>query len=124
MNVVVLLHAAVAALAPTPAPAPTHDPPPPPPPPVVQVAPCSPTEGEQWLVDHESDGNVNARNPSGAFGLGQLMPGNRQRYGARLGVSPDTTNYCDQLNMMRDYVGDRYGSTANAVSHWRESGWY
>jgi hypothetical protein len=74
---------------------------------------------------HESGGRTNAQNPtSTAFGLGQLLIANREHYGKILGVSPNTTNYSDQLKMFRMYVSERYGNAANAQKFWQAHGWY
>jgi hypothetical protein len=80
---------------------------------------------EQFIVSHESSGDVHADNPtSSAFGLGQLLIGNRQKYAAQLGVSPDTTDYASQLAMMRAYIRDRYGSAEAAMQFWQQHHWY
>lgn len=81
---------------------------------------------EQWIVQHESGSQgVYADNPtSSAFGLGQLLLGNRQKYGAQLGYSANTTNYNEQLAMMRAYITDRYGSAEAAMRFWQAHGWY
>lgn len=80
---------------------------------------------ERWIIMHESGGRTSAQNPtSTAFGLGQLLIANRQHYGAILGVSPNTTNYNDQLSMFRMYVHDRYGNASNAQAFWESHGWY
>jgi hypothetical protein len=77
-----------------------------------------------WIIQHESGGDVNSRNPSGAFGLGQLMPGNRQKYAAEFGFDPDTTDPGQQTQMMDAYVRDRYGNYDNAIAFWRAHNWY
>jgi len=80
---------------------------------------------EQFLIGHESSGRTTAQNPtSSAFGLGQLIRSNRVKYGAELGVSPDTTNGAEQLAMMRRYIEDRYGTAEAAAQFWRQHGWY
>ncbi len=84
------------------------------------------TSAEQWIFDHESfGGSVTADNPvSTAFGIGQLLDYNREKYAARLGVSPDTTDFCAQLTMFRLYVNERYGSAESAKAFWIAHGWY
>lgn len=78
-----------------------------------------------WIIQHESGGDVNSRNPSGAFGLGQLMPGNRKQYASQLGISnPDTTDRGQQQAMMDAYVKDRYGSYDKALAFWKSHNWY
>lgn len=80
---------------------------------------------EAWIINRESGGRTTADNPtSTAFGLGQLLIANRQLYGGRLGVSPDTTDYDDQLAMFRMYVADRYGSAAAARRFWEINNHY
>ena len=82
---------------------------------------------EQWIIQHESGGNVNARNPSsGAFGLGQLNPssGTLQGIAKQLGFNPYTTDYNQQLEMFRTYVAQRYGNAQNAEAFWQAHGWY
>lgn len=80
---------------------------------------------EQWIIGKESSGNVNADNPtSSAFGLGQLLLSNRQSYGRQLGFNPNTTDYGQQLQMMRAYISDRYGSAEAAMRFWQAHGWY
>jgi tape measure domain-containing protein len=80
---------------------------------------------EKWIIMHESGGRTTAQNPtSTAFGLGQLLIANRKHYGAILGVSPNTTNYNDQLKMFRMYVADRYGNAANAQKFWEAHHYY
>jgi LysM repeat protein len=86
---------------------------------------AQPDTAESWIIERESGGSVHADNPtSSAFGLGQLLLSNRQHYASRLGVSADTTDYCDQLKMFRMYVADRYGSAESARSFWLSHSWY
>lgn len=83
------------------------------------------SSAERWIIMHESGGRTNAQNPtSSAFGLGQLIYANRAAYGARLGVSPNTTDYGAQLSMFRMYVRERYGTAENAQAFWQSHGWY
>lgn len=80
---------------------------------------------ENWIIGKESSGNVHADNPtSTAFGLGQLLISNRRTYAAKIGVSPDTTDYGAQLQMMRMYIKDRYGTAQAAMAFWQAHGWY
>lgn len=80
----------------------------------------------QWIIGKESSGRTTAQNPtSSAFGLGQLIRSNREKYAAALGISnPNTTNFDEQLAMMEAYVADRYGTPAEAVKFWKQHGWY
>jgi phage-related minor tail protein len=87
---------------------------------------------ERYIVAHESGGDVRANNPtSTAFGLGQLIEANRVAYARRLGFNvgreygdTGTTNYGQQLAMMRSYIKDRYGSSAAAYNYHVSHGVY
>lgn len=87
------------------------------------------SDAERWLIERESGGDVNAYNPvttdsGNAFGVGQLTTANRQRIGAALGIDPDTTDYNQQLAMMRYYIQERYGTPEAAMAFWQQNGWY
>jgi hypothetical protein len=70
---------------------------------------------------HLSEG-PHARNPrSTAFGLGQLLLGQRLRY---LGAGYATTDCARQLGAFRAYVRDRYGSAEAAMAFWLAHQWY
>jgi colicin import membrane protein len=80
------------------------------------------SEAEYWIIMRESGGRPTADNPvSTAFGLGQLLLANRQRY---LGASYDTTDCGLQLGAFRAYVADAYGSAEAAKAFWQANGWY
>jgi septal ring factor EnvC (AmiA/AmiB activator) len=77
---------------------------------------------ERWIIMHESGGDPTADNPtSTAFGLGQLLLGNRILY---LGVDYATTDCGKQLKAFRSYVRDRYGTAEAAKAFWQSHGWY
>jgi septal ring factor EnvC (AmiA/AmiB activator) len=77
---------------------------------------------EYWIIMRESSGFPTADNPtSTAFGLGQLLLGNRILY---LGPAYATTDCGRQLGAFRAYVGDRYGTAARAKAFWQANGWY
>jgi septal ring factor EnvC (AmiA/AmiB activator) len=77
---------------------------------------------ERWIILHESSGDPTADNPaSTAFGLGQLLLGNRILY---LGEDYATTDCGRQLWAFRAYVQDRYGTAARAKAFWQANGWY
>lgn len=77
---------------------------------------------ERFLIMHESSGRPTADNPtSTAFGLGQLLHGNRVRY---LGENHDTTDCGLQLQAFRGYVQDAYGDASAARGFWESNGWY
>jgi hypothetical protein len=64
---------------------------------------------EHWIIMRESSGYPTADNPaSTAFGLGQLLLGNRILY---LGEQYATTDCGRQLWAFRAYVCDRYGTS-------------
>jgi septal ring factor EnvC (AmiA/AmiB activator) len=77
---------------------------------------------EHWIIMRESSGFPTADNPtSTAFGLGQLLLGNRILY---LGREYATTDCGRQLWAFRAYVRDRYGTAERARAFWRANGWY
>ena len=77
---------------------------------------------ERWIILRESSGDPTADNPtSTAFGLGQLLLGNRILY---LGKDYATTDCGRQLWAFRAYVRDRYGTAGRAKAFWQANGWY
>jgi septal ring factor EnvC (AmiA/AmiB activator) len=77
---------------------------------------------ERWIIMHESGGYPTADNPtSTAFGLGQLLLGNRILY---LGTDYATIDCGKQMFAFRAYVHDRYGTAAAAQAFWQANGWY
>ena len=77
---------------------------------------------ERWIILHESGGDPTADNPtSTAFGLGQLLLGNRVLY---LGRDYATTDCGKQLWAFRAYVRDRYRTAERAKAFWQANGWY
>jgi septal ring factor EnvC (AmiA/AmiB activator) len=82
----------------------------------------STSSAERWIIMHESGGDPTADNPSStAFGLGQLLLGNRILY---LGQDYATTDCAKQLSAFRAYVRDRYGTAEAAQAFWQAHGWY
>jgi septal ring factor EnvC (AmiA/AmiB activator) len=80
------------------------------------------SSAEQWIIMHESGGDPTADNPtSTAFGLGQLLLGNRILY---LGDDYATTDCGKQLSAFRTYVRERYGTAERAQAFWQANGWY
>ena len=73
------------------------------------------------IVDHESDWNYKAVNPSsGAYGLFQALPGSKMS-----SVGSDwQTNPATQIKWGLNYVNDRYGSPCDAWSFWQANNWY
>jgi septal ring factor EnvC (AmiA/AmiB activator) len=82
----------------------------------------STSAAERWIIMHESSGDPTADNPSStAFGLGQLLLGNRILY---LGKDYATTDCGKQLAAFRTYVRERYGTAERAQAFWQANGWY
>jgi hypothetical protein len=77
---------------------------------------------ERWIIMRESSGYPTADNPtSTAFGLGQLLLGNRILY---LGQDYATTDCGRQLWAFRAYVRGRYRTAERAKAFWQANGWY
>ena len=85
------------------------------------VAPATQGVGESdalnALIARESGGNTNATNGQ-FYGICQLSPQAGARYGG------NSSDYNDQLNAMKSYINDRYGSAENAWAHSQATGWY
>jgi septal ring factor EnvC (AmiA/AmiB activator) len=74
------------------------------------------------IIMKESGGNPRADNPtSTAFGLGQLLIGNRQRL---IPENPDTVDCGLQYRAFKQYVMERYGSFEAALAFHQSHGWY
>ncbi|MFE2039968.1 transglycosylase SLT domain-containing protein [Streptomyces sp. NPDC059477] len=80
----------------------------------------------QWtcfsnIVDHESDWNYKAVNPSsGAYGLFQALPA-----GKYVSAGADwQTNPATQIKWGLSYMNERYGSPCDAWSFWQANNWY
>lgn len=73
------------------------------------------------IVDHESDWNYRAVNPSsGAYGLFQALPGSKMS-----SVGSDwQTNPATQIKWGLNYMNDRYGSPCGAWDFWQANRWY
>ncbi|MEU0173410.1 transglycosylase SLT domain-containing protein [Streptomyces massasporeus] len=73
------------------------------------------------IVDHESDWNYKAVNPSsGAYGMFQALPGSKMS-----SVGADwQTNPATQIKWGLNYMNDRYGSPCDAWSFWQANHWY
>ncbi|SMQ18621.1 Transglycosylase SLT domain-containing protein [Streptomyces sp. Ag82_O1-12] len=73
------------------------------------------------IVDHESDWNYKAVNPSsGAYGMFQALPGSKMS-----SVGADwQTNPATQIKWGLNYMNDRYGSPCEAWSFWQANNWY
>jgi Transglycosylase SLT domain len=74
------------------------------------------------VVNRESGGNPNARNPSsGAYGLGQFLGSTLSEYAKYGATSP---NPVKQIEAMGQYISDRYGTPTSAEQHEEDFGWY
>lgn len=70
-----------------------------------------------YIIGKESGWNPAARNPSGAFGLCQALPGSKMSSaGADWATNPVT-----QLRWCNGYATGRYGSWAAAYSYWQSN---
>lgn len=74
------------------------------------------------LIMRESGGRPTAQNPnSTAFGLGQLLIGNRIRL---MGDDYASTDCSKQFEAFSQYTLGRYGSFENALAFHNDKGWY
>lgn len=92
----------------------------------IQAMAKSVVASDQWtcfsnIVDHESDWNYKAVNPSsGAYGLFQALPGSKMS-----SVGADwQTNPATQIKWGLNYMDSRYGSPCGAWSFWQAHNWY
>lgn len=77
------------------------------------------------IIKLESGGDPEADNPkSTAFGCGQLLRGNRIKYGKECGVRFDTLDPEWQMCMTHAYIDDRYKSDEAALAFKLRRGWY
>jgi hypothetical protein len=73
------------------------------------------------IVDHESSWSPTAKNASGAFGLGQFLGHENDKYGA---MGAYTTDPVKQLTAMIQYIKDRYQTPSAAWAHWQANNSY
>jgi SLT domain-containing protein len=79
------------------------------------------------LLNAESSSSINgplntdAENPSGAYGIGQLMPDTQAQY---LPEGADPSDPVSQATAMMSYIKDRYGSPEAAWNFHQSNGWY
>jgi hypothetical protein len=92
----------------------------------IQAMARSMVAADQWqcfsnIVDHESDWNYKAVNPSsGAYGLFQALPaGKMASAGADWQTNPAT-----QIKWGLNYMESRYGSPCGAWDFWQANHWY
>ncbi|MDH6112578.1 ATPase subunit of ABC transporter with duplicated ATPase domains [Kitasatospora sp. MAP12-15] len=91
----------------------------------VQAIAAGMMDGTQFqcfsnIVTRESGWNYTARNPSGAYGLVQALPGSKM---ASAGADWQT-NPATQIKWGLGYMNDRYGSPCGAWSFWQAHSWY
>lgn len=86
-----------------------------------QLVPAGQFQCFSNIVDHESDWNYKAVNPSsGAYGMFQALPGSKMS-----SVGADwRTNPATQIKWGLNYMNDRYGSPCEAWSFWQANNWY
>ena len=73
-----------------------------------------------YIITKESGWNATAKNPSGAYGLGQALPASKMAsFGSDYATNPKT-----QLKWMYNYMTSRYGSISGAHSFWNSHHWY
>ncbi|MFB7928748.1 aggregation-promoting factor C-terminal-like domain-containing protein [Streptomyces sp. NPDC056039] len=86
-----------------------------------QIVPSGQFQCFSNIVDHESDWNYKAVNPSsGAYGMFQALPGTKMSSaGADWRTNPAT-----QIKWGLGYMNDRYGSPCDAWSFWQANNWY
>ena len=76
----------------------------------------------RWIMQHESGGNPNAKNPhSTAFGAFQMLKATRKQY---MGADWQSHDLSKQYAGASKYVQQRYGSWDNAKSFWQRHHWY
>jgi hypothetical protein len=72
------------------------------------------------LWTRESNWNIHAANPSGAYGIPQALPGSKMA-----SAGPDwQNNAVTQIKWGLGYIADRYGSPCGAWAHSEGHGWY
>ncbi|WP_369197108.1 transglycosylase SLT domain-containing protein [Streptomyces djakartensis] len=86
-----------------------------------QMVPAGQFQCFSNIVDHESDWNYKAVNPSsGAYGMFQALPGSKMSSaGADWQTNPAT-----QIKWGLNYMNERYGSPCDAWSFWQANHWY
>ncbi|MFJ9459784.1 lytic transglycosylase domain-containing protein [Kitasatospora sp. NPDC101447] len=82
----------------------------------ASIVPADQLASFSQIISHESGWNVTATNASsGAYGLGQALPGNKMASaGADWKTSAST-----QIKWAYDYMNGRYGSPNQAWAYWQ-----
>ena len=87
----------------------------------AQIVPAGQLASFDQIISHESGWNVSATNPSsGAYGLGQALPGSKM---ASAGADWQT-NATTQIKWALGYMDSRYGSPNAAWTFWQAHNWY
>ncbi|WP_042372917.1 transglycosylase SLT domain-containing protein [Streptacidiphilus neutrinimicus] len=87
----------------------------------ASIVPADQLSSFDQIISHESGWNVTATNASsGAYGLGQALPGNKM---ASVGADWQT-NPTTQIKWALSYMNSTYGSPNAAWSFWQTHGWY
>jgi hypothetical protein len=87
----------------------------------ASIVPAGQLASFDQIISHESGWNVTATNASsGAYGLGQALPGSKMA-----SVGGDwQTNPTTQITWALNYMNSTYGSPNAAWSFWQTHGWY
>ncbi|MEZ0092334.1 transglycosylase SLT domain-containing protein [Streptacidiphilus sp. EB129] len=87
----------------------------------AQIVPADQLASFDQIISHESGWNTGATNASsGAYGLGQALPGNKM---ASAGADWQT-NPATQIKWALGYMDSTYGSPNQAWSFWQAHNWY
>jgi TP901 family phage tail tape measure protein len=88
---------------------------------MAQIAKAKHWSLPDWksVVQLESGGNPTARNPSGAYGLGQALGATQREYPKMVSPNPST-----QIEGMAEYIAGRYGNPTAALAHEHAYHWY
>ena len=87
----------------------------------AQIVPASQLASFDQIISHESGWNVTATNASsGAYGLGQALPGSKM---ASVGADWQT-DATTQIKWALNYMDSTYGSPNAAWNFWQAHNWY
>lgn len=86
--------------------------------PVKTISGCGDNTYAQFIYEHESGCNLNARNAGGCLGIGQACPGSKL-----LNACPDLSYAC-QNAFFTAYANSAYGGWAGAYAKWQRSHWW
>ncbi len=88
---------------------------------LMQIAHARGWDAEAWLgvIGLESGGNPAARNPSGAYGIGQALGATQREFPKMVSSSA-----VEQIEGMAEYIASRYGNPTAALAHEHSFKWY